>query len=111
MSDFPFKHACPCIAHKRQNLKLFVDNVYTTKKKLMYNEIIDIKNRGSYENIDPPALRRLLGRSRFNRRRSIIKGPSGPRDTRRSNTIKCKNCKQFGYNILGYQSDKTKEQV
>jgi len=72
---------------------------------------LDTKNRGSYGNIDPPVLRRLPGRPRINRKRSVTDGPGGPQDVRRSNTIRCRNCKEFGPNILGCQRDKTKKHV
>ncbi|WJX72856.1 hypothetical protein P8452_56693 [Trifolium repens] len=35
---------------------------------------LDTKNRGCYEQIDPPILRRLPGRPRVNRKRSVIEG-------------------------------------
>jgi hypothetical protein len=118
VSGLPCKHACACIAYKRENVELFADNVYTTKVYcLCYKDIIhpmpelDTKNRGSYGNIDPPVLRRLPGRPRVNRKRSVIEGPGGPQDARRSNTIKCGNCREFGHNILGCQRDKTKKHV
>ncbi|XP_045819551.1 uncharacterized protein LOC123912991 isoform X2 [Trifolium pratense] len=103
VSGLPCKHACACIAYKRENVELFADNVYTTKVYcLCYNEIIhpmpelDTKNRGSYGNIDPPVLRRLPGRPRINRKRSVIEGPGDPQDARRSNTVRCGNCKNLG---------------
>jgi hypothetical protein len=103
---------------QERNVELFADNVYTTKVYcLCYKDIIhlmpelDTKNRGSYGNIDPPVLRRLPGRPRVNRKRSVIEGPGGPQDARRSNTITCGNCGEFGHNILGCQRDKTKKQV
>jgi hypothetical protein len=72
---------------------------------------LDTKNRGCYEQIDPPILRRLPGRPRVNRKRSVIEGPSGPHDARRSSTVRCGNCREFGHNILGCQRDETKNQV
>ncbi|GAU23950.1 hypothetical protein TSUD_181390 [Trifolium subterraneum] len=117
VSGLPCKHACACIAYKRENVELFADHVYTTKVySLCYNEIIhpmselDTKNRGSYGNIDPLILRRLPGRPRVNRKRSVIEGPGGPQDARRSNTVRCGNCRELGHNILGCQRDKTKKQ-
>jgi hypothetical protein len=72
---------------------------------------LDIKDRCSYGNIDPPMLRGLPGWLRINQKRSVIEGPGGTQDARRSNTIRCGNCKEFGHNILGCQRDKTKKQV
>ncbi|XP_058776102.1 uncharacterized protein LOC131650408 [Vicia villosa] len=117
ITGLPCKHACACITHKRENVEMFCDTSYTTKiYSLCYNNIIhpmpelDEKNRGSYEQIDPPVLRRLSGRPRVNRKRSVVEGPSGSQDARRSNTVRCGNCKEFGHNILGCQRDKTKKQ-
>ncbi|KAJ1424167.1 Zinc finger, SWIM-type [Sesbania bispinosa] len=117
LSGLPCKHACACIAYKRANVEMFCDNAYSTKIYcLSYTEIIhpmpelDINNRGCYGKIDPPTLRRLPGRPRINRKRSVIEGAAGPHDARRSNTVKCGNCKEFGHNILGCQRDKTKRQ-
>ncbi|XP_058747011.1 uncharacterized protein LOC131620001 [Vicia villosa] len=116
ITGLPCKHACACITHKRENVEKFCDTSYTTKiYSFCYNNIIhpmselDEKNRGSYEQIDPPVLRRLSGRPRVNRKRSVIEGPSGSQDARRSNTVRCGNCKEFGHNILGCQRDKTKK--
>lgn len=118
LSGLPCKHVCACIAYKRANVELFCDNAYTTKIYcLSYTEIIhpmpelDTNNRGSYGKIDPPILRRLPGRPRINRRRGVTEGPAAPHDARRSSTVRCGNCKEFGHNILGCQRDKTKKQV
>ncbi|KAJ1426371.1 Transposase, MuDR, plant [Sesbania bispinosa] len=81
-----------------------------------YKEIIhpmpelDTNNKGGYGQIDPPTLRRLPGRPRINRKRGVTEGPAGPHDARRSNTIRCSNCNEFGHNILGCQRDQTKKQ-
>jgi len=118
VAGLPCKHACSCIAYKRANVEMFCDTAYTSKVySLCYNNIIhpmpelNIKNRGSYAQIDPPKLRRLPGRPRVNRKRSVIEGPGGSQDARRSNTVRCSNCKEFEHNILGCQRDKTKKQV
>ena len=114
----PCKHACSCIAYKRANVEMFCDDSYsTTTYSLCYSEIIhpmpelDSNNRGSYGKIDPPVLRRLPGRPRTNRKRGITEGPTTSHDARRSSTVRCGNCHEFGHNKLGCQRDKTKKQV
>lgn len=117
LSGLPCKHACACIAYKRENVEMFCDEAYTTRIYcLSYTETIhpmpkpDTNNRGCYGKIDPPALKRLPGRPRINRKRGATEGPAGSY-ARRSNTIRCGNCKEFGHNVLGCQRDKTKKQV
>ncbi|XP_057444251.1 uncharacterized protein LOC130736432 [Lotus japonicus] len=116
LSGLPCKHACACITYKRENVEMFCDEAYTTRIYcLSYTEIIhpmpelDTNNRGCYGKIDPPALKRLPGRPRINRKRGTTEGPAGSY-ARRSNTIRCGNCKEFGHNVLGCQRDKTKKQ-
>ncbi|KAJ1401847.1 Zinc finger, SWIM-type [Sesbania bispinosa] len=117
LSGLPCKHACACISYKRANVEMFCDNAYTAKIYcLAYKEIIhpmlelDTNNKGGYGQIDPPTLRRLPGRPRINRMRGVTEGPAGPHDARRSNTVRCSNCNEFGHNILGCQRDQTKKQ-
>lgn len=69
-----------------------------------------IKHRGSNGQIDPPVLSKLPDRPKVNRKRSVIEGPGGSQVARRSNTVRCGNCKEFGHNILGCQRDKSKIQ-
>ncbi|KAK7250678.1 hypothetical protein RIF29_33263 [Crotalaria pallida] len=118
LSGLPCKHACACIAYKRANVDSYCDGAYTTRSYCKsYIELIhpmpelDPNNRGNYGQIDPPALRRLPGRPRRNRKRSLVEGPSGTQDARRSSTVRCGNCREFGHNSLGCQRDKTKKQV
>ncbi|XP_075654909.1 uncharacterized protein LOC142625087 [Castanea sativa] len=56
------------------------------------------KHATTYEDVEPPSLRRLPSRPRKNRRREPGKQPTGLNVARRSNTIKCQTCKRFGYN-------------
>ncbi|KAJ1424176.1 Transposase, MuDR, plant [Sesbania bispinosa] len=117
LSGLPCKHACACISYKRANVEMFCDNAYTAKIYcLAYKEIIhpmpelDTNNKGGYGQIDPPTLRRLPGRPRINRKRGVTEGPASAHDARRSNTVRCSNCNEFGHNILGCQRDQTKKQ-
>ena len=64
VAGLPCKHACSWIVYKRANLEMFCDTAYTSKVYyLCYNNIIhlmhelDVKNKGSYAQIDPPILR------------------------------------------------------
>ncbi|KAJ1401166.1 Transposase, MuDR, plant [Sesbania bispinosa] len=117
LSGLPCKHACACISYKRANVEMFCDNAYTAKIYcLAYKEIIhpmpelDTNNKGGYGQIDPPTLRRLPGRPRINRKRGVTEGLAGAHDARRSNTVRCSNCNEFGHDILGCQRDQTKKQ-
>ena len=55
----------------------------------------------------PLHLKSLPGRPRKNRRHEPGEGPSGPGVARRSTTMRCDNCKQFGHNKRTCQRDPT----
>lgn len=84
----------------------YCDEALTNSKLLVaYGEVIrpvpDVdanSDRGGYPNIGPPTLKRQPGRPRIARRKSNVEGPLRPQQTRRSNTVRCSTCKQFGLN-------------
>ena len=55
-------------------------------------------NESPKDVVKPPYLKRLPGRPRKNRRREVDEGSSGPGTIRRSTTVRCDTCKQFGHN-------------
>ncbi|KAH7860159.1 hypothetical protein Vadar_010052 [Vaccinium darrowii] len=48
--------------------------------------------------LQPPPLRRQRGRPRKNRRRQEGEAPPGPSQEKRSQTLRCTKCKEFGHN-------------
>ncbi|KAG5550083.1 hypothetical protein RHGRI_015138 [Rhododendron griersonianum] len=51
-----------------------------------------------FHKLDPPPLRRMPGRPRKNRRREADEAPAGASHMKRSQTLRCTNCKEFGHN-------------
>jgi len=76
---------------------------YNSKWLLAYLEILhpmpelDVKKRGGYPNIDPPALKRLPRRPRKARRKNQVEGQFVIQ-ARRSNIVRCSTYKEFGHN-------------
>ncbi|XP_019457609.1 PREDICTED: uncharacterized protein LOC109357995 [Lupinus angustifolius] len=105
VSGLPCKHACSWITYMRANVEKYYDEAYCKSKYcLTYNEIIhpmpdiDVNNRGSISQIDPPPLKRLPGRPRRARKKSVVEGPLGTNDARRSHTCRCSTCNELGHN-------------
>ncbi|XP_028056708.1 GPI-anchored CFEM domain protein A-like isoform X2 [Camellia sinensis] len=48
--------------------------------------------------LQPPPLKRLPGRPRTSRKRAAHEPPAGTSQTKRSSTLRCKWCMQFGHN-------------
>ena len=114
LCGLPCIHACACIAYRRQNVERYVDHYYSTSIYCTtYQELIhpmpelDEEDRNGYPRVDPPKLKRLPGRPRRARKRGPDEDRGGQSDARRSNTVKCSICKQFGHNKKGCQRDKT----
>ncbi|KAG5553273.1 hypothetical protein RHGRI_011212 [Rhododendron griersonianum] len=51
-----------------------------------------------FHKLDPPPLRRMPGRPRKKRRREADEAPAGASHMKRSQTLRCTNCKEFGHN-------------
>ena len=58
---------------------------------------LDVKKKGGYPNIDPPALKRLPRRPRKARRKNQVEGQFVIQ-ARRSNIVRCSTYKEFGHN-------------
>ncbi|KAF8408008.1 hypothetical protein HHK36_007148 [Tetracentron sinense] len=104
ISGLPCKHAAACIARKRANLEEYCDEYYSKATYLRaYGGIIHpISDEsmwpvGNHEVVEPPPFRRLPGRPKKNRRRELDE-PTPGSQSRRSSTIRCCICKQFGHN-------------
>ena len=100
----PCKYVCACVRYKRVNVESYCDlTFYNSKWLLAYLEILhpmpelDVKKRGGYPNIDPPALKRLPRRPRKARRKNQVEGQFVIL-ARRSNIVRCSTYKEFGHN-------------
>ncbi|KAF1886644.1 hypothetical protein Lal_00045877 [Lupinus albus] len=60
--------------------------------------VVNLMLRGSIGQIDPPPLKRLPGRPMRARKKSVVEGPSGTKDARRSHTCRCSTCNELGHN-------------
>ena len=112
ISGLPCKHAAACIVHKRANVETYYDEYLTRFFYLKASgEIIhplpDLNDINVNEEVEPPILRRLLGRPRKNRRKEPREQPTSLNVAKRSNTIKCQTCKRFGNNKHTCQRDST----
>ncbi|WOL13672.1 hypothetical protein Cni_G22445 [Canna indica] len=114
LCGLPCTHACACISYKRYNVERFYDHYYSNEMYCKtYQEMIhpmpelDERDRDGYPTIDPPKLKRLLGRPRTARRRATNEGRAGQQDARRSCIVRCGICKEFRHNRKGCQRGKT----
>ncbi|KAH7833122.1 hypothetical protein Vadar_003287 [Vaccinium darrowii] len=105
ISGLPCKHALACCTYSRLN---FVDYVHPYYNKEMYlaaygSIIHPIMDHTMWTEVhgdvlQPPPLRRQRGRPRKNRRRAEGEAPPGPSVGKRSSTLRCAKCKEFGHN-------------
>ncbi|XP_027150542.1 uncharacterized protein LOC113750795 [Coffea eugenioides] len=103
----PCKHAALGIIYKREKLEDYCDqwfskDIYLKAYASMIHPIPHEKRWPPMDEITPkfvlpPPLRRAPGRPRVNRRREADEGPSS--QPKRSSTLKCGNCGQFGHNM------------
>ncbi|WOL17335.1 hypothetical protein Cni_G26126 [Canna indica] len=100
-------------AKHRYNVERFCDYYYSNEMYCKtYQEMIhpmpelDERDRDGYPTVDPPELKRLPGRPRTARRRAANEGRAGQQDARRSCTVRCGICKEFGHNRKGCQRGK-----
>ena len=59
---------------------------------------IDPNNKDGYPDIESPSLRRQPRRPRKARKKSVVEGPLGNQQSKRSNILRCSNCNLFGHN-------------
>lgn len=108
-------HIPPCLKFKRPNIEDYCNWCFTSKAlQKTYNEVV---HPMSESNLDPKEgdvivlplnLKRGVGRPRKNRMRE--KGEKRPETfKKRSCTVKCNLCKQFGHNSRTYQRDIAKQ--
>ncbi|KAH7865072.1 hypothetical protein Vadar_001871 [Vaccinium darrowii] len=105
ISGIPCKHAMAAIVKDRKNVEDFIHTYYSKEMYLrahgrMIHPILDhtmwITVPG--DPLDPPPLKRLPGRPRKVRRRAANEPAAGTSESKRSQTVKCTWCKEFGHN-------------
>ncbi|KAH7843618.1 hypothetical protein Vadar_018826 [Vaccinium darrowii] len=104
ISGLPCKHALACCTYSRLN---FVDYIHPYYSKEMYlapygRIIHPIMDHTMWTEVlgdvlQPPPLRRQMGRPRKNRRREESEAPPIPDGGKRSHTLRCAKCKEFGH--------------
>ncbi|KAL2939596.1 putative Histone-lysine N-methyltransferase ATXR5 [Bienertia sinuspersici] len=101
MSGIPCKHACRAILNARLDPHSFASQWYTVDMyKAAYqfniNSILDMEQwpESNGPVIQPPAMKRGIGRPSRNRKREEDEQQKG----KRSRTVKCSKCKEFGHN-------------
>ena len=106
LSGIPCKHATAVLINKRADLESYCDFSKTKEFYIRaYNEVIhpipDVKFWPPIEvnpsKVLPPVLRRKAGRPRKARRREQGEAPAVGQG-KRSSTLKCSLCQQFGHN-------------
>lgn len=109
MADFWIlcKHAASAIKHKRGNLEEYCDQAFTKDVYLlahvgMIHPIPRLWEVVRGDTVKPPPLRRLPGRPRKNRIKEADE-PIGNSNYRRSNTLGCSICQNFGHNKRSWQ--------
>ncbi|XP_043725510.1 uncharacterized protein LOC122672072 [Telopea speciosissima] len=104
-TGLPCKHAAHAIAVKSQSIDDYCDPYYTVQRyQLAYGEMIHaqpdtigLSETSLYGVVQPPFMRRRLGRPNKNRRRAIDEGaPSVFR--KRSSSVRCSKCNTVDHN-------------
>lgn len=110
ISGLPCKHAMKVIGLNRLNPQAYVNDYFSVRRyKLAYNWTIpplpDHTQWGNNEfaHINPPEVKRTVGRPPRNRRRQPGEQPKGMR----SKTIRCSKCGETGHNYKGCKGGKT----
>ncbi|XP_021768953.1 uncharacterized protein LOC110733245 [Chenopodium quinoa] len=109
----PCKHAMRAILHSNEDPRFYISEWYSvTRYKLAYaNSIkaipdVDQWPNSPYPEIGPPTMKRGIGRPARNRRREEGEQAKG----KRSRTVKCSKCQQFGHNAQTCQGGLTGKQ-
>lgn len=110
LSGLPCKHAMRAILHAHDDPLIYISEWYSVRRyKLAYanniKSIPDVEQwpDNHYQEIAPPAMKRGIGRPARNRRREEGEQAKG----KRSRTVKCSKCKQFGHNTKTCQGGLT----
>ncbi|XP_058182429.1 uncharacterized protein LOC131300547 [Rhododendron vialii] len=105
VAGIPSRHAVSALTHKKVNIEDGCDPSYKLEAYMQcYGSMIHpIRNQMYWEpdqfhKLDPPPLRRMPGRPRKNRMREADEAPAGASHMKRSQTLRCTNCKEFGHN-------------
>ncbi|KAF7140647.1 hypothetical protein RHSIM_Rhsim06G0119600 [Rhododendron simsii] len=105
ISGIPCKHAMAAIMKDRKNVEDFVHSYYSKEMYLrahgsMIHPILDhsMWTIVPGDPLDSPPLRRLSGRPRKARKRAANEPAAGTSQSKRSQTVKCMRCKEFGHN-------------
>lgn len=105
ISGLPCKHVLACCTYSRLSFDSYVHPYFKKEGYLVtYGRIIHpIMDHTMWTQVpgdvlQPPPLRRQRGRPRKNRRRQEGEGPPGPSQEKRSQTLRCAKCKEFGHN-------------
>ncbi|KAI8557838.1 hypothetical protein RHMOL_Rhmol04G0042000 [Rhododendron molle] len=105
VAGIPCRHAVLALTHKRINIEDGCDPSYKLEAYMqcyggMIHPIRDHRywEPDQFHKLDPPPLRRMPGRPRKNRRREADEAPAGASHMKRSQTLRCTNCKEFGHN-------------
>ncbi|XP_021735702.1 uncharacterized protein LOC110702307 [Chenopodium quinoa] len=101
LSGLPCKHAMRAIIHAHEDPKKYVSEWYSLRRyKLTYGNTIksipDVEQwpDNTYPEIAPPNMKRGIGRPARNRRREEGEQAKG----KRSKTVKCSKCQNYGHN-------------
>ncbi|KAG5550078.1 hypothetical protein RHGRI_015138 [Rhododendron griersonianum] len=105
VAGIPCRHTVSALTHKRVNIEDGCDPSYKLEAYMqcyggMIHPIRDQRywEPDQFHKLDPPPLRRMPGRPRKNRRREADEAPAGASHMKRSQTLRCTNCKEFGHN-------------
>ncbi|XP_021721971.1 uncharacterized protein LOC110689495 [Chenopodium quinoa] len=102
LSGIPCRHAIRAMFHAKVDPYNYTISWYSVKTyKQLYNHCINPvpdmsqwPSMDAFPHIDPPKMKRGIGRPRRNRRREEGEEQPG----KRSRTVKCGNCGSFGHN-------------
>ncbi|KAH7865615.1 hypothetical protein Vadar_008928 [Vaccinium darrowii] len=105
ISGVSCKHAMAAIIYGRKNMEDYVHPYFSKEMYLeayaaMIHPILDhsMWRMCPGDLLDPLPLRRMAGKPRKNRKRQEDEGPAATSRSKRSQTLKCTWCQQFGHN-------------
>ncbi|KAK9290403.1 hypothetical protein L1049_008572 [Liquidambar formosana] len=118
VTGIPCSHAVAAILRASMNPEDFVDECYhKVTNGMAYAPMIypigDPTNwaASGCEPVGPPPYRKAPGRPKKARKKGQDETPAGTAVNRKNNTVKCKNCKNFGHNSRSCKSTPVIEEV
>ncbi|KAG5539399.1 hypothetical protein RHGRI_019818 [Rhododendron griersonianum] len=118
MTRLQKRHAATALTHKRANLEDYCDMYFHKDYYLKAHGgiIHPIPDQTRWINVggdtvEPPPLRRLPGRPRKSRRRDVDELEAGTSQSRRSQTVKCSICLEFGHNKRSCQKAPVRRRI